>query len=201
MRLFRPWPFSAILYPSALFRIRTGERTACLTFDDGPDPSSTPALLGILDKYNVRAVFFCSGAAAAKHPELTAGIRSAGHLIGNHGYRHLDGWKTPAGIYINNVREADDLTSDKYFRPPFGRMTLRQYRELGRKYKIILWDVMVYDFDPAFGADRSLKLLKSKIRPGSVIVLHDSPGTSCISFLEEFLESSVNRNFSFDVKI
>lgn len=199
MRLFRPWLFYAILYPSALFRIRTGERTACLTFDDGPDPSSTPDILRILDKYNIKAVFFCSGESAAKHPELTSGIRSAGHLTGNHGYRHLDGWRTPTGIYINNVREADALTSDKYFRPPFGRMTPVQYRELSKKYKIILWDIMAYDFDPAFGDDRSLKVLKRKIRPGSVIVLHDSPKAFAADFLVRFLEEALSEGYTFVV--
>ncbi|MFH0842932.1 MAG: polysaccharide deacetylase family protein [Bacteroidota bacterium] len=199
MRLFRSWPFSAIIYPSALFRIRTGEKTACLTFDDGPDPSSTPAILRILDRFNIKTVFFCSGEAAVKHPELTSLIRSAGHLIGNHGYRHLDGWETAAGIYINNVKEADSLTSDIYFRPPFGRMTPRQYRELSKKYKIILWDIMAYDFDPAFGAEKSLSVLNDKLRPGSIIVLHDSPQSKCIHFLEEFIESSVNRNFRFEI--
>jgi len=199
MRLFRPWPFSAIIYPSALLRIRTGDKTACLTFDDGPDPSSTPAILKILDKFNVKAVFFCSAEAAAKHPEVTAAIRSAGHLTGNHGYRHLDGWKTPAGIYLNNVMEADSLTSDKYFRPPFGRMTPRQYRELSKKYKIILWDIMAYDFDPAFGAEKSLSVLNNKLRPGSIIVLHDSQLSSCTSFLESFIKTSLSRNYRFEL--
>jgi len=199
MRLFRPWPFFAILYPSALCRIRRGEKTACLTFDDGPDPSSTPAILGILDKYNVKAFFFCSGVAAAKHPELIAAIRSAGHLTGNHGYRHIDGWKTRAGIYINNVREADSLTSDMYFRPPFGRMTPLQYRELSRKYKIILWNIMAYDFDPASGADRSLSVLNKKLRPGSIIVLHDSPQSSCTAFLESFIKTSLSRDYRFEL--
>jgi len=197
MRLFRLWPLSSILYPSALFRIRGVEKTTCLTFDDGPDPSSTPAILGILDKFNVKGVFFCSGEAAARHPGLTASIRSAGHLIGNHGYRHLDGWKTAAGIYINNVWEADGFTSEKYYRPPFGRMTPRQYRELRKKYKIILWDIMTYDFDPAFGAEKSLSILNNKLRPGSIIALHDSPQSTCVSFLENFIKTSLSRDYRF----
>jgi peptidoglycan/xylan/chitin deacetylase (PgdA/CDA1 family) len=94
MRLFRPCFIAGWLYPEAIFRIRTTEKLLCLTFDDGPDPGSTPQLLDILDKYNIKSLFFCDGRAAEKYPDLIKRMISRGHIIGNHGYSHLDGWRT-----------------------------------------------------------------------------------------------------------
>ena len=76
MRLFRPGFFAGWLYPEALFRIKTAEKILYLTFDDGPDPDSTPRLLDILEKYNIKALFFCDGRAAEKYPDLINLIRS-----------------------------------------------------------------------------------------------------------------------------
>lgn len=197
MRLFRPWTLMRMLYPSALFRLEGREKKACLTFDDGPDPVSTPAILEILDRYGVKAVFFCSGEAAERHPGLVDIIRSAGHLTGNHGYRHLDGWKTGLKEYAGNAHAAASLTSDRYFRPPYGHLTIKQYRVLSKTYKLIFWDLMAWDFDPSFGAKRSLKVLKRKIRPGSVIVLHDSPKASAPVILAGFLEEALSEGYTF----
>lgn len=199
MRFFRPFPLTAIIFPSAVFRIKTPGKAVCLTFDDGPSPASTPAILEILDKFSIKAVFFCSGESARENPDLMNRIRDAGHLTGNHGYRHLDGWKTPAAAYIENVNAARELTSDKYFRPPYGHLSFRQYRKLSRTYRIILWDLMVYDFDPGLAAEESLAILNSRLRPGSVIVLHDSPQSSCTVWLESFITGSSAKGFRFEL--
>ena len=201
MRFFRPCLLSGFIYPEAIFRVMTGEKTLYLTFDDGPDPESTPVILGILARYKVRAIFFCQGETSERYPVLIKEIKRQQHIIGNHGYTHYDGWKTSVRDYCENVDAAAGVTSEKHFRPPHGHLRLNQYRKLKKKYRIIFWDIMPYDFDPDFGPDRSLNLLKNKIRPGSVIVLHDSPLSSCKYFLEEFLESSINRGFRFDVGI
>lgn len=197
MRLFRPSVFFRCFYPEALFRVKTKEKILYLTFDDGPDPESTPCLLNILDSFDIKAIFFCSGKAAEKYPELIGKIKSKGHIIGNHGYSHLNGLKTPAGKYCEDVRIASDLTSDRIFRPPYGRISIRQYRRLRKFFSIVLWDIMPYDFDDDFGASRALNVLKKLIRPGSVIVLHDNPDSSCKIILKEFLENSIRENFRF----
>ncbi len=199
MRFIRPWLFSGFLYPDALFRIKTEKKILCLTFDDGPDPESTPELLSVLDKHFVKAVFFCTGRAAEKYSGLVATIKKKGHLIGNHGYDHPDGWKTSCKKYCNNVNRAAGLTSDKLFRPPYGHLRMNQYRSLRETYKIIFWDIMPYDFDSEYGASGSFELLKKKIRPGSVIVLHDSQDSSCKYFLEDFIESSVSKGYEFEL--
>lgn len=198
MRLFRPGILAGWLYPDALFRIKTTEKILYLTFDDGPDRISTPGLLDILGSYNIKGLFFCSGMAAEKHPDLMKQIREGGHLTGNHGHNHPDGWKSGSIKYIDDVAGASRFTSDKIFRPPYGRLTLKQYKILKKSYTLVFWDVMAYDFDRAFGS-RSLKILKEKIRPGSIIVLHDTASSCANSILEEFILFAQKEGYRFEL--
>jgi len=197
MRLFRPPFIIRWLYPEALFRLKTREKILCLTFDDGPDPGSTPYLLEILDRYDIKTVFFCSGITAGKYPDLVEEIKSRGHIIGNHGYNHLNGLKTPAGKYCDDVHFASELTSGKLFRPPYGRLRIKQYHRLSKTFKIVLWDIMPYDFDAGYGSEKSLGRLKKMIRPGSIIVLHDKPSSASLTFLREFLDLAISKNYRF----
>lgn len=199
MRLYRPGFPAICFYPDAIFRVRTDNRILFLSFDDGPDPDSTPPLLDILKKHDVRAIFFCNGDKAEKYPELIIKILNSGHLVGNHTFNHLDGWRTESGEYINDVLKASALTSNKLFRPPYGHLKFSQYRILKKSYKIVFWDLMPYDFDVRFGKDKALNILKKKIRPGSIIVLHDMPSSSALAFLEEFILYTKKVGYSFQV--
>jgi peptidoglycan/xylan/chitin deacetylase (PgdA/CDA1 family) len=198
---FRPCFFAGFLYPEAIFRIKTNEKLLYLTFDDGPHPVSTPQLLDILDLYNIKALFFSDGRAAGKYPHLIEQIISKGHIIGNHGYSHLNGWKTSTEQYITDIEKAAPLTSERLFRPPYGRLRLSQYRLLKEKYKIVFWDLMPYDFDRSFGSEISMKILKERIRPGSIIVLHDAPGSTGNSILGEFLNFAVVGGYRFEFPV
>jgi peptidoglycan/xylan/chitin deacetylase (PgdA/CDA1 family) len=197
MRLFRPCFLAERFFPEALFREKTSEKKLYLTFDDGPDPLSTLPLLNILAKNNVRALFFCSGKAAEENPDLVNRIRSEGHLVGNHGHNHPDGFYTSKNRYLADIRAAEEFTSNSIFRPPYGRLRLSQYFEIKNKYHIIMWDIMPYDFDEKFGSRSSLAVLKKKIRPGSVIVLHDTSKSCAAIILNDFLEFAVNDGFRF----
>jgi peptidoglycan/xylan/chitin deacetylase (PgdA/CDA1 family) len=197
MRLFRPCFIASFLYSEALFRMKRAEKQLCLTFDDGPDPESSPKLLDILNKYNVKAIFFCDGRAAEKFPDLIDLIKSKGHLIGNHGYNHLNGWRTPVDKYVADIDAAARHTSSNLFRPPYGRLKLRQYMQLKMRYKIVFWDIMPFDFDKSFHPAEAYNVLLRKIRPGSVIVLHDHPSSSLIPFLNHFIETSNHRGYRF----
>jgi peptidoglycan/xylan/chitin deacetylase (PgdA/CDA1 family) len=199
MRLFRPCFIAGCLYPEAIFRIKRDEKLLCLTFDDGPDPDSTPDLIDLLAKHNVKGLFFCDGRAARKYPELVDLIIANGHIIGNHGFSHLDGWRTSTERYVEDISMANELTGSLFFRPPYGRMKIRQYRKLKVKFKIVLWDLMPYDFDNNFGSERSLHMLKKKIRPGSVIVLHDTPASSANSITGEFITYALSRGYRFEM--
>jgi peptidoglycan/xylan/chitin deacetylase (PgdA/CDA1 family) len=199
MRLFRPWYFFRLLYPDAIFRIKTTQKQLHLTFDDGPHPHSTPQLLDILDRYNIKAQFFCSGLAAEKFPDLIKTIKSGGHNLGNHGYYHLNGWVTSTSKYLADVADAAPSTSYELFRPPYGRIGISQYLALKKSYKIVFWDLMPYDFDSSFSRENCLRILKSKIRNGSVIVLHDTPHSYANTILEEFLYFSLNEGYRFEI--
>ena len=93
--------------------------------------------------------------------------------------------------YVEDVSKAADLTNSLFFRPPFGRMKIGQYRKLKEKYRIVLWDIMPYDFDKNFGSERSLQVLKKKIRPGSIIVLHDKASSTANKIISEFINYAI----------
>ena len=199
MRLFRPGFLGSLLYPEGIFRIKTTEKILYLTFDDGPDPVSTPQLLFILKKYNIRAWFFCNGRTAEEYVYLMDVIRSGGHLIGNHGYEHLNGWRTDTLKYINNAEMASDVTSDRVFRPPYGKLSNKQMKKLSESYKLVFWDLMAFDFDITFGREKSLRILRKKIRPGSIIVLHDTAFSAANTILDEFIKFATGEGYRFDL--
>ena len=66
----------------------SGKKAVALTFDDGPDPLTTPLLLKLLEKYQIKATFFITGVKAAEHPGLVKELVRQGHLVGNHSYNH-----------------------------------------------------------------------------------------------------------------
>jgi peptidoglycan/xylan/chitin deacetylase (PgdA/CDA1 family) len=199
MRSFSPWLLLKLFYPKAVFRIKTSEKILYLTFDDGPDPVSTTLILDMLEQKGAKAIFFCSGRKAEMYPELIKMIKQHGHVVGNHCYNHLNGLKTPTNKYCEDADRAAGLTSDKIFRPPYGRMKLSQYRLLSRKYRVFMWDLMSYDYDQKFGAKRTLDFLKAKIRPGSVIVFHDKKSSSALMILTDFLEFCKVAGYRFEI--
>jgi peptidoglycan/xylan/chitin deacetylase (PgdA/CDA1 family) len=199
MRFFRPGFLAGWLYPEAIFRIRTTEKILFLTFDDGPDPASTPRLLDVLKTNDIKALFFCNGKESEKYPGLVEHIRKDGHVVGNHGYSHYDGWRTDSISYINDILKASEFTSDKIFRPPYGHLKFKQYCDLKDKFRIVLWDIMPYDFDNSFGKEKSLRILKNKIRPGSIIVLHDTSASQANTIISQFVTYALNSGYRFEL--
>jgi len=197
MRLFRPFFLLRLFYPEAVFRIKTRNKELCLTFDDGPSPHSTPQILDILEANNIRGLFFCSGQEAEKYPSLISLISSKGHITGNHGYNHLDGYVTNTQVYIRNFSKGAKFTSGNIMRPPYGRIRTSQYSELSKNYRVFFWDLMPYDFDPRMTSQKVLNSLKKRIRNGSVIVLHDKPSSSVLSFLDEFIKYAKDNGYRF----
>jgi peptidoglycan/xylan/chitin deacetylase (PgdA/CDA1 family) len=197
MRIFSPWLFARWIYPEALFRMNTAKKLLCLTFDDGPDPSATTAILRILENHNIKAIFFCCGENAERYPELIQQILSGGHITGNHSYSHPDGWLTPKKKYTDDILKASKFLQGRFFRPPYGRLSLCQYFKLKKHFKIVFWDVMPYDFDKSFHWEESLKVLMNRIRPGSVIALHDSPDSSSQLYLDMFIGEAKKNGYSF----
>ena len=199
MRFFRPFRLWRILFPDAIFRIMTNTKVLYLTFDDGPAPETTLPLIRILSDNMVRAIFFCTGSAASANPHIINSLKASGHIIGNHGFDHLDGLLKSSAEYLEDVRKASEITSKSIFRPPYGRMKLSQYIRLKRHYRIIMWDIMPYDFDTEFGAARSLSVLKKMMRPGAIIVLHERKESTILEIIEEFIVYAKKEGYRFDV--
>ncbi|MBT8234388.1 MAG: polysaccharide deacetylase family protein [Saprospiraceae bacterium] len=145
-----------------------------LTFDDGPSPESTPHILKALRDKSIRATFFCLGSQVEKYPDLLRNIRKEGHHIGNHGYHHFSGWHTPFVEYLENIKKADKLISSKLFRPPYGKLTYRQYANISKNKNIIMWDVMPGDFDNRSTKEMVLNRYNKYTSQGSIVALHDN---------------------------
>jgi peptidoglycan/xylan/chitin deacetylase (PgdA/CDA1 family) len=157
-----------------------GPRTTpevALTFDDGPNPTSTPEIMKILDDAHVKATFFVYGGALDQQPQIVRALYAHGHLIGNHSYHH-DGWRWLDPSYPELMRAQAAFARDldacpAWFRPPHGDHTplmAQVVRHHGMR--MAMWDVSVSDArttDPNLIAQRVL----AKVRDGSIIDLHD----------------------------
>ncbi|MDR2853971.1 MAG: polysaccharide deacetylase family protein [Prevotellaceae bacterium] len=157
-----------------LWTMPTNRKEVFLTFDDGPVPEVTPQLLDLLDKHGVKATFFCVGDNVQKYPELFEEVKRRGHLVGNHTFNHLKGWKTDTDLYVENVRKADKIIQSYLFRPPHGQISRSQNRALKADFQIVMWDIISYDYDKNLSPARVLQNVTKHTRSGSIIVFHDS---------------------------
>ncbi|MRR19710.1 polysaccharide deacetylase family protein [bacterium] len=192
----RPFP-AGIIYPEAVYRIMGAGKRIYLTFDDGPDPVSTPVILDILRAHDVHATFFCTGSRVLASPGLFARVAAEGHTVGNHGFSHLNGLTTSIRSYCSDIYKGRDITCSNLFRPPYGRLRVRQYRILERTMRIVFWDLMPYDFDRRLRPESSYGVLSRRVRPGSVIVLHDTASSSAAVYLGRFIQKAVEEGYSF----
>lgn len=164
------------IYPKAIWDFfSTTKRTVYLTFDDGPTQSTTPWILATLAAYNAKATFFCVGRNAALNPVLIQQTLHEHHSIGNHTQNHLKGWKTSSTLFIQDVKKAEQFIASKLFRPPYGKMNPKQHRKLkALGFTTIFWSHISYDFDKTLPLETCLHNLKKAIKPGAIIVFHDS---------------------------
>lgn len=162
------------LYPRATWRMDKSERAVYLTFDDGPIPEATPFILDTLDHFGIKATFFMVGDNVRKHPELFQRVVAAGHRIGNHTFHHIGGFRHSIRHYNADAELADELLHTDLFRPPHGWMRLDQYFWLGRKYRIVMWDLVTRDYSKWMTPERVLDNVKRYARNGSIITFHDS---------------------------
>jgi len=148
-----------------------------LTFDDGPDPVWTPRLLEILAARDARATFFMLGRSAARHPDLVSAVVRGGHAIGNHSWDHpsfplLRGAERRA--QITRCARALGAAGSRLFRPPFGQQNFASRIDaLLLGYQVITWNVVGMDWLRR-GAERMARELDDQIRPGSIVLLHDT---------------------------
>ena len=154
--------------------LRGEHRGVYLTFDDGPTPVVTPWVLEQLDKAGAKGTFFCLGRNVDKHPDIYKQILSGGHSVGNHSYSHLKGFRSSVRHYMDDIHLASGMIDSKLFRPPYGRIFPGQVKAVLEQYDIIMWDVLSIDYNSGLGGERVLRNVTRNVKPGSIIVFHDS---------------------------
>lgn len=165
------------LFPHLEWNVPTEERVVYLTFDDGPTPGTTEWIIQTLADYQAYGTFFCVGENVQRYPELIARLRSAGHALGNHTHRHLNAWEVSRSTYYHDIDQCSQHLLTDLFRPPYGKLRIGQGYRLARSRRVIMWDVLSGDFDPQASAADCLYRVVSSVRPGSIVVFHDSEKT------------------------
>ncbi|MEX0746276.1 MAG: polysaccharide deacetylase family protein [Phycisphaeraceae bacterium] len=174
------WPGSRLLAPVISHGSREAPARVALTFDDGPHPEATPAILDILERVGVKAAFFVIGSHAHRHPQLLRRIDAAGHLIGNHSYDHAYHGMFRAGRYwADQLHRTEGVIEDaigkrpQLFRPPMGfkhPLLARAARQAG--YALVTWTRRGRDGWPA-RTEQILRRLADPARGGDILTLHD----------------------------
>lgn len=170
----RPPLLVKLLLNQLVWQMPVNDKNVYLTFDDGPIPEVTPWVLDQLRRYNAKATFFCVGDNVKKHPEVYTQILKEGHRTGNHTMNHINGWTNFNRDYFRNIEECSRYVKSDLFRPPYGKIRPTQIRKIGKEYKIIMWDVLTHDYDPKESGEDCFRRVRKNVRPGSVIVFHDS---------------------------
>ncbi len=181
MRIFKTPALLRYVYPEYTWRKPDKGKNIYLTFDDGPIPEVTEFVLNQLAVFQAKATFFCVGENIKRYPNIVRRVVGEGHCLGNHTYNHLRGWATDTETYVRNIaqcqQQIDQFQSNpdlKLFRPPYGRIRQKQYQKIKSAYRVIMWDVLTYDFDITLSPAVSLRHTLKKTSAGSVVVFHDS---------------------------
>lgn len=176
-----------------------------LTFDDGPNPATTPRLLELFEEEGVKATFFVIGEQVEKHEELLLEVSRRGHAIGNHTYSHqflplLTTKKLEKEILSTNDR-IKDITgeSPRLFRPPFGivdRKTHSLLQEQGMK--TVYWSAFSEDWRQ-IGERSVVDRLSKYAAPGGIMILHElePTGNQTIAAARTLIHRLKGRNFRF----
>jgi peptidoglycan/xylan/chitin deacetylase (PgdA/CDA1 family) len=151
-----------------------------LTFDDGPDPVFTDAVLGVLAELGVLATFFMVGSRAERHPEIVRRVLGAGHQIGSHTATHPDMWELSFRQAVDEYQKGRRVLESiagrpvRLFRPPKGSINRPQamaIRALG--LRAWLWSVDTMDWEPHATAS-SIVGSVGRLGNGDVVLFHDA---------------------------
>lgn len=172
-----------------------------LTFDDGPDPRYTPAILSTLARYKAGATFFMIGRSAKAHPALVRQVRAQGHTIGNHTFSHPWLTKKSAATVAAELRSTDAvLGRTTCMRPPGGFVngTVRSVAA-GQHKKVIMWGVDTSDWSRP-GTGRIVNSVMRGSKAGTIVLMHDGggPRTQTVSALSTVLGQLSRKGYRFE---
>lgn len=164
-------------HPDVLYSVEIDERVLALTIDDGPDPTSTPAILDVLDRHQATATFFLIADRVPGNEALVERIVAAGHELGSHGTRDEPSIELPPEVFERELLRAHGTLSafatPRWFRPGSGWYDQRMVEILARHgYRCALGS--------SYGLDAQLpfswlarRLILWRAEPGAVVILHD----------------------------
>jgi peptidoglycan-N-acetylglucosamine deacetylase len=177
-----------------------GKKVVYLTFDDGPDPRWTPAILDALAAHNVRATFFVIGRKVEEHPDLAKRIVAEGHSLQNHTWSHPNLTELSRSDATDELARTNDViksvagVAPKCLRPPEGA-TNEKVQELAGKagQTAMLWSVDTKDWSNK-STDAIASIVGGSLQPGAVILMHDGGGdrSATVAALPAVLQSIAN---------
>jgi peptidoglycan/xylan/chitin deacetylase (PgdA/CDA1 family) len=186
-----------------LWSVRSSTRVVALTFDDGPHPATTPALVDLLDRYRARATFFLIGVNASRHEDLVRQIVDSGHELGNHLLSDYPSILLSATEFQAQLLGVDATLrrfgTVRYFRPGSGFFTPRMLRIAADSgYRCALGTISTLDINSR-NPQSVARRIAGKVRPGDVVVLHEgSPDrTRIVTVVESLLADLTARGYRF----
>jgi peptidoglycan/xylan/chitin deacetylase (PgdA/CDA1 family) len=195
-------------FPSCLWSGDETVPTVALTFDDGPHPEYTPRLLDVLDKYQIKASFFCLGVCVDRNPSLTKEIYDRGHWIALHGYYHhsfpflsLDEIRLSLLKTQMAIANACQLDPKQILdiRPPNGLFTPQILTMLHQdNYRPVMWSVVPEDWVSP-GVAIAISRVMAQVGNGSIIVLHDGycGGRDVSAIAAELIPRLLQKSYCF----
>ena len=162
-------------------------RRAALTFDDGPNACYTPEVLEILKENEIPATFFLQGQCLAGNEEIVRRMHAEGHLIGNHGFTHVQMSKetleNACGQIGETNRKIEEITGQRpeYLRPPYG--SWNEELECATDMTVVLWSVDPLDWKLQ-NTNKVVRKIVKNVEPGDIILMHDVFPTSVQAALE-----------------
>ena len=165
-----------ILFPKTIWKSIVDK--ILFTFDDGPNPRTTPIILAKLKEHSIKAIFFCVGENMDRYPELAKQIVEEGHMIGNHTQSHtnINFFNKKASSSIANCSEIMKKSvgiDPIYFRPPHGRIGLRTEKLMKQNgLKNVMWSLLTYVYQNDINIVKFA--VENYLKNNSIIVLHDN---------------------------
>ncbi|HTY45170.1 MAG TPA: polysaccharide deacetylase family protein [Patescibacteria group bacterium] len=165
-----------------VYRVNVPDKLVALTFDDGPSPVWTPAILDELKRSDAKATFFMLGEHVQQYPEIARRVAAEGHEIENHSYDHhvllyYKPYELEREVKVaENIIKSITGKTTRYFRPPKAWLTSAEKKQINAMgYRVILWSLNSKDW-VTFDEKYILRFLVHHVRPGDIILFHDSGG-------------------------
>jgi peptidoglycan-N-acetylglucosamine deacetylase len=182
-----------------------GRRVVALTFDDGPWPHTSSAVLALLAKYHAKATFFWIGRMLSEQPTIAKRVIAAGHAIGNHTWSHRYSNISPNAA-ISEIDRVEDNAKRQLkgvfslFRPPGGRLTNGLVAEAKRQgYIVVMWSLLSKDTYQHISAATIAKNVIDNIKPGVIVLMHDGGGRrdKTVKALAQILPALAQQGYTF----